>query len=124
MAKKGRVLIIDDDEDFIETTGALLEFEGFEIQGARTVEDGMELIKKTEPDVILLDIMFPEKKTRGFEAAEEIKELYPSIPVFAFSAINREFAFDFAKEDIKADEFINKPVETETLIELISTYID
>ncbi len=117
-----RVLIIDDDQDIIETTGALLQFEGFKVFSAETVEDGIEKIAEVSPDVILLDIMFPEKKTRGFDAAAEIKERYPNLPILAFTAINREYAFDFAKEDIQAEEFVNKPVETEKLVELIRKY--
>lgn len=120
---KGKVLIIDDDRDIVETTGALLEFEGFEIQSADNVEEGIGMIDTVKPDVVLLDIMFPEKKTRGFEAAAEIKEKHPELPILAFTAINREYAFDFTQEDIKADEFINKPVETDKLIELINKYI-
>lgn len=119
-----KVLIIDDDKDIIETTGALLEFEGFEIHSSETVEEGIAMIESVKPDIILLDIMFPEKKTRGFEAAGEIKEKYPAMPVLAFTAINREYAFDFTEEDIKADEFINKPVETDSLIEIINKYIE
>lgn len=117
------VLIIDDDKDIIETTSALLEYEGFKVHAAETVEEGMGMIETVSPDVILLDIMFPEKKTRGFDAASEIKEKHPSLPIIALTAINREYAFDFEKEDIKADEFINKPVETETLVKLIKKYV-
>lgn len=120
---KGRILIIDDDKDIIETTGALLEYEGFEVHHSETVEEGIELIGVTSPDIILLDIMFPEKKTRGFEAAGEIKQSYPDIPILAFTAINREYAFDFAKEDLKAEEFINKPVDTNRLVELINKHL-
>lgn len=123
MAQK-KILIIDDDLDIIETTGALLEYEGFEIHSAESVASGIEMIEKISPDLILLDIMFPEKKTRGFEAATEIKEKYPDLPIFALTAINREYAFDFAKEDIKAEEFINKPVETDKLIRLIKQYVE
>ncbi len=120
---KARVLIIDDDKDIIETTGALLEYDGFEVHHSESVEEGIEMIGVTSPDIILLDIMFPEKKTRGFEAAAEIKESYPNIPILAFTAINREYAFDFAKEDIKAEEFINKPVDTDRLINLINKHL-
>ncbi len=116
------ILIIDDDRDIIETTGALLEYEGFVIHSAETVEEGIRMIETVHPDIILLDIMFPEKKTKGFEAAESIKEKHPNLPILAFSAINREYAFGFAKEDIKAEEFINKPVETDKLVELINKY--
>ena len=118
-----KILIIDDDHDILETTGSLLEYEGFEIHSADSVERGMEMIAEISPGLVLLDIMFPEKKTRGFEAAEEIKEKYPQLPVFVLTAINREYAFDFAKEDIKADEFLNKPVKTDKLVKLIRKYL-
>jgi len=120
---KGKILIIDDDHDILETTGALLAHEGYEISCADTVEEGIEMIALISPDVILLDIMFPEKKTRGFEAAEEIKGKYPDVPVFILTAINREYAFVFNKQDIKADEFLNKPVKTDKIIELIQKYM-
>lgn len=118
-----KILIIDDDHDILETTGSLLEYEGFEIYSADSVEQGLEMIDEISPELVLLDIMFPEKKTLGFEAAEEIKEKYPQLPVFVLTAINREYAFDFAKEDIKADEFLNKPVKTDKLVKLIRNYL-
>ena len=122
MAEK-QILIVDDDEDMIETVSILLENEGFGISSADNVEAGLDLIRSETPDLVLLDIMFPEKKTRGFEAAAEIKEINPKLPVFAFTAINREYSFDFNKNEIQADEFINKPVATDKLVELIHKYI-
>ena len=118
-----KILIIDDDHDILETTGALLKHEGFDIHFSETVERGIEMIKEINPDLILLDIMFPEKKARGFEASLEINEKYPNIPVFVITAINREYAFDFNMDDVKADEFINKPVKTDNLVELIRKHI-
>lgn len=120
---KHKILIIDDDLDILESTGALLEYEGFEVHSADTVEAGLEMINEILPDLILLDVMFPEKKTRGFEAAVLIKETHPTLPVFAITAINREYAFDFSKDDIKVDEFINKPVKIERLVEMIGKYV-
>ena len=118
-----KILIIDDDLDILETTGALLKHEGFDIHSSETVERGIEMIKEISPDLILLDIMFPEKKTRGFEATNEIKKKYPHIPVIVLSAINREYSFDFNKDDVEADEFINKPVKTDNLVSLIKKHI-
>ena len=114
-----KILIIDDDLDILETMGSLLEAEGFQIHSAETVEKGLEMIETIAPDLVLLDVMFPEKKTRGFEAAAQIKAGHPKLPLFLLTAINREYAFDFAKEDIQAEEFVNKPVETKRLVELI-----
>ena len=120
---KTKVLIIDDDEDIIETTGELLKFEGFEIHSADTTEKGISMIDEISPDILLLDIMFPEKKTKGFDAAKEIKKKYPDLPIIVFTSINREYSFAFSEEDIKADEFINKPVDIKNLIELINKYV-
>jgi CheY-like chemotaxis protein len=114
-----KILIIDDDHDILETTGSILAHEGFEIHSADSVERGLELVDSLEPDIVLLDVMFPESRTRGFEAAAEIKSRKPSLPIIVLSAINREYAFDFTKETIMADEFLNKPVRTQKLIELI-----
>ena len=120
---KIKILIIDDDRDILETTGSLLRYEGYDIYFSETVERGMEMIKEIFPDLILLDIMFPEKKTLGFEASGEIKEKFPHIPVFVLTAINREYAFDFNIDDVKAEEFINKPVKTDNLVALIKKHI-
>ena len=54
-----KILIIDDDEDILETMGALLEYEGFKIHSADSVEKGIEMIPEVSPAVILLDVMFP-----------------------------------------------------------------
>ena len=118
-----KILIIDDDLDILETTGALLRNENYEVFSADTVERGIEMIDEVSPDLILLDIMFPEKKTRGFEASTEIKEKYPRIPIFALTAINREYAFDLNIDDIQAEEFINKPIKIDKLVEMIRNYI-
>ena len=118
-----KILIIDDDEDIIETVGELLKYEGYEIDSAITTEAGIEMLKTNPPDLVLLDIMFPDKKTKGFDAASIIKDLKPDLPLFVFTAINREYAFDFSKDDIKADEFINKPVKLDRLVEKIKHYI-
>ncbi|MFC1541759.1 response regulator transcription factor [Candidatus Latescibacterota bacterium] len=64
-----KILIIDDNLDILETMEALLKKEGFNIFSADTVDKGIMMINEFSPDIILLDIMFPEKKTLGFEAA-------------------------------------------------------
>ena len=117
-----KVLIIDDDTDIQVTTGSLLAHEGFEVFSAETVERGMEMVGEVLPDIVLLDIMFPEKKTRGFEAAGELKEKHPDLPIIALTAINRQYSFDFAQADIQAEEFVNKPVDTDRPVALIKKH--
>jgi len=118
-----RILIIDDDPDIHESLGSLLRSAGFEVHGSATVEKGIERIGEVRPDLIMLDIMFPEKRNHGFEAARRIKAEHPHLPVFVLSAVNRDFAFGFSKDDIEVEEFLDKPVRIERLLRLINSYI-
>jgi DNA-binding response OmpR family regulator len=123
MMSNKNILIVDDDQDILETMQALLEYEGFKIRSADNVDDGIKMIEEFAPGVVLLDVMFPEKKTLGFEAAVRIKEKFPQMPVFMITAINREYSFNFVKEDISADEFFNKPIDYDLLVKTINKYI-
>ncbi|MDA3938940.1 MAG: response regulator [Spirochaetia bacterium] len=120
---KNKILIIDDDEDIADNIQALLSFEGFEVIKSFHVDEGIKKIEDEKPDLVLLDIMFPEGKTLGFEAAIEIKKVRPKLPIFAFSAINRDYAFDFQKEDAHVEEFIVKPIDSKNLVNLINKYL-
>ena len=119
-----KILIIDEDEDIADNIQVLLSYEGFEVIVANHVEDGLEKIKNENPELVLLDIMFPEGKTLGFETAIDIKNLRPKLPVFAFSAINRDYSFDFQKEDAHVEEFLVKPVDSKSLVNLINKYLE
>lgn len=119
-----KILIIDDDEDIADNIQVLLSYEGFEVIVANHVEEGLEKIKNENPELVLLDIMFPEGKTLGFETAIDIKKLRPKLPVFAFSAINRDYSFDFQKEDAHVEEFLVKPVDSKSLVNLINKYLE
>lgn len=118
-----KIIIIDDDLDVLETTGALLENAGFEIHSSDSVEGGLEMIDRLSPDLILLDLLFPEHTSSGFLAAGTIKDRYPDLPLFVLTSINREYALDFTRDEVRADEFITKPVGIDRLVELIRQYI-
>ena len=113
------ILIIDDDEDILEITGALLRSEGFDVLSAVTVEKGLEIVRKMSPQLVLLDLVFPEDSFYGVKAAELIKRENPSMPVFMFSAVAREYAFGFRRSDVDVDEFLVKPVDTRRLVDMI-----
>ena len=83
----------------------------------------MELIEIVAPDVVLLDIVFPESTSGGFEAARDIKARFPRLPVIVFSALNRDYTLAFTREQIDADEFLTKPVRADKLMEIIRKLI-
>jgi len=117
------IVLIDDDLDLLETVGALLENAGFTIHSSDTVEGGLELIAAHSPDLVLLDLLFPEDSSLGPLTAAKIKKRYPGLPLFVMTAIYREYAFSVRREEIPADEFLTKPVRLERLIELIQGYV-
>jgi two-component system OmpR family response regulator len=116
-------VIIDDDLDMLEITGALLQDAGFEICTADTAEAGLELIAESSPDLVLLDLLFPEEPSVGFETAKMIKSRYPDLPLFVVTSINREYALDFSRAELHAEEIVIKPVQATRLIELIQRYV-
>jgi DNA-binding NtrC family response regulator len=118
-----KVLIIDDDLDILETIGALLQDRGFEIHSADTVEDGLKAIPEISPDLVLLDVLFPEDSHLGFKTTRIIKERFPGLTIFLLSAVNREYAFNGNEEKVEADEFLIKPVNIDRLVRLINQHV-
>ncbi len=65
MATKGRILIVDDDPDFVKTTKMILLADGYEVVVAEDARQGLEKIKESRPQLVLLDIMM-ESIFEGF----------------------------------------------------------
>ncbi|MGM0441579.1 MAG: ATP-binding response regulator, partial [Elusimicrobiota bacterium] len=107
---KNTVLIVDDTEENIKLAEAFLTPEGYDIVKASTGEECLEILKKEEIDIILLDVLLPGRS--GFEVCSDIKnnESTKLIPVIMVTALKE-------KEDrikgIKAgaDDFLTKPVD-------------
>ena len=119
-----KILIIDDDDDIIDSVQTLLSYEGFDVISANRVDSGLEKIENENPELVLLDIIYPEGQDVGFKAALDIKKLRPELHVFAFSALNRDYSFDFKKEDARVDEFVVKPINLKKLVDMINKYLE
>ena len=121
------VLIIDDDEDFHETIGAVLEAAGYAVTHARSGRQGLMLLEGSPPDAILLDVMM-ESSTEGYGVNFAIKNLpeYEAArdtPVIMVSNIEEtpEQRFPRAEELdlIRPDRYLTKPVDVGRLLELL-----
>ena len=84
MAKK--ILLVDDDVDFITITQAQLQKSGFDVEVAYNGEECLEKVTKNNPDLILLDVMMPGKD--GFDVCEKLKtdEETKRIPIILLTA--------------------------------------
>ena len=127
MAK--RILIIDDDVDFVDLNKAVLENNGFEVETAFSAREGMDKVQFDAPNLILLDLML-EKHDTGFSFAKSIKAdpRYKDIPVLMISAVASETGYEFSQEQdgywMKTDGFVPKPVEPDVLMQKINALLD
>jgi CheY-like chemotaxis protein len=119
------ILIVDDDLDIIDSLKMILEAHGHQISVKTDTEDLVECISQTHPDLIILDIIFPEDPHAGFAAARALHKAdkVKEIPVLLLSAVNQlsKMSFGFSETDISEDfmpvkGFIEKPVEPAVLI--------
>jgi len=67
------VLIVDDDEDFANTAATVLRAEGHEVQIELDTEEGRQSMENRCPDLVILDVMFPEDASAGFDLARVIR---------------------------------------------------
>ena len=117
------VMIVDDDEDFAVAAATVLRNSGYEIQVESDIPGAILSMKKKQPDLLILDVMFPESDEAGFELARNMKlfeETLKQIPILMLTAINSKFPLGFSSLDIDdnwlpVEDFLEKPVDFEIL---------
>ena len=93
--EKLKVLVVDDEEDFVELIKMRLEAKGYDVIVAFNGNDGLEKIKKEGPDAVLLDILMPGPD--GIKILKRIRRDNKDLPVFIVTAFSNEERFDKAK---------------------------
>lgn len=112
-----RILVVDDEPDFVETLGERLRFEQYEVISASSGSDALKKLSPP-PDMILLDIMMPEMDGVAFFKTLRASPQTASLPVVFISV--RSNAID--DPSISSDRqcfFVHKPFEMETLLNVI-----
>jgi DNA-binding response OmpR family regulator len=122
-----RIMIIDDDVDLADQTAEFLSCHGHEVRTRYTTEGALEELSEDRPDLVILDLMFPDNPVAGFELARRIRrsKLLKNLPVILLTAVNEEFPVDFSPRDIDsewmpAQDFIEKPVDLSLLLHRIA----
>ncbi len=123
MAKK--VLVIDDDNDFVESILNLLEARGYSVASASDGKEGVEKAKAEKPDLILLDVMMTTKD-EGFNVARQLQEIeeVKGTPVIMVTGVRKEMSLPFGFEPdqtwLPVKQILEKPVKPETLLNAVS----
>ena len=127
MEKRAKILLIDDDNDFVEATKIILESKPYEVIVAHEGDEGLRKAKEESPDLILLDIIMPVKD--GFTAAEQFKEdpqlsKIPVIMLTSFSTRGQQTGIPRARGySLEAEDYIEKPVSPEELLDRVQGYL-
>lgn len=117
------VLIADDDPDFVLATRRILETNGYRVLVAKNGEECIKMAKKHVPDMIILDVILPDKD--GYVVCSELKECRRThpIPVLMTTVLGRELKkTDFACEVAvwhEADDYADKPIKPEELLKKV-----
>ena len=107
MNNKGSVIAIVEDDESVRTSLKLnLELEGYTIFGAADGEEGIELINKEKPDLIILDVMMPKKD--GLQTCKELRNAGISTPLILLTARSAEVDKVLGLE-LGADDYLAKP---------------
>lgn len=122
-AGKKKILIVDDDADFVESVACFLEANHFTVLKARDGEQGLKLAKMERPDLILMDVMMDER-TEGFFTVQEMRRTseLKDVPIFVLSALYSavpEFDIKPDRGWLAHDEFLPKPIDVGRLLEKI-----
>jgi len=123
MTKKTKILIVDDDIDFVDSTRTILESKSYEVIIAHEGEEGLKKAREENPDLILLDVIMPVKD--GFTAAGQLKKdpqlsKIPLVMLTGFSTRRQESSIPVSRGfDLEAEEYIEKPVSPENLLAII-----
>lgn len=110
-----RILLVDDEEDLARALAALLRAERYEVRWAGSIDDAYEALADGEPDLVILDVMFPEGEAAGFALARDLRDARVDIPVLFLTA--RDALEDRVEGlDLGGDDYLTKPFATEELL--------
>jgi len=125
MSKKTKILLVDNDVDFIDLNKAVLENSGFDVVVAYSSAEGLDRVRFEQPDLIVLDLMM-EKHDSGFGFAKAMKAdpTTKNIPILMLTAVGSETGMEFSQELdgywMKTDDYANKPLLPEDLVKKIN----
>jgi DNA-binding response OmpR family regulator len=121
------IRIIDDDEEFADNIALILKKEGHTVEILNETEGAVESLAQKTPDLLILDVMFPENPSAGFDLARKIRETeeLKNLRVIMLTGVNQEFPMDFSSDDIDPDwipvqDFVDKSVAMSELLAKIN----
>jgi DNA-binding response OmpR family regulator len=127
MTENSKILLIDDDVDFVEATKIVLESKPYEVIVAYDGNDGLRKAREENPDLIILDIIMPGKD--GFTTAEQLKKdvKLNKIPVLVLTSYAEKGGESSIAVSggltLETEDYIDKPISPEELLKRVEKYL-
>jgi DNA-binding response OmpR family regulator len=120
MDKRPKILLVDDDADFLEATKGILISKSWNVITAPNGAKGIAMARTDKPDLVLLDMMMPEQD--GFLTAREFKAdpLLSKTPVLALTSFSVQLGSPF---DIEVDEYLQKSISPDELLGRVQAHL-
>jgi DNA-binding response OmpR family regulator len=111
-----KILIVDDDPDMVEATRIVLERDGYSVVNAPNLEEGLQKLADTKPDLLILDVMM-EEPDDGLRFARQVRRIGNKLPILMLTSVNRAMGLQIGKDEemVPVDEFVEKPVDPAAL---------
>jgi len=118
-----RILVIDDDNQLREMLKQLLEKNGYEVLSAENGRSGLKLFYEKGADLIITDLIMPEKE--GLETITELHQKAPGLKIIAISGGGRIRPEDYLQlsESLGADRSFKKPFNSKELLSAVSALL-
>ena len=109
----------------------VLRTDGHEVQVVLDTQTAVQNMEQRRPDLVILDVMFPENSSGGFELARAMRHRHASlrdVPVLMLTAVNTKFPLGFGAQDIDEDwlpvsDFLEKPVDLDLLRQRVAELV-
>jgi CheY-like chemotaxis protein len=122
-----KILVVDDDPDFVLVNRMILEAEGYEVLEAASGSGALEIACQQQPDLILLDVMM-STTLEGVDVSREIESdpNLKDVPIIMISSIaTSEYAADFPDDErIPIAAWISKPIQPAVLLKTVRRFVD
>jgi two-component system, OmpR family, alkaline phosphatase synthesis response regulator PhoP len=127
MADKKKILLVDDDPDFVEAVRVIVESGGYEVRVAYDGQEGLDAVAEEKPDLIVLDVMMPVMNGHAACARLKADKATASIPIILLTAVaDRVTTSTYTHRDMlesEAEDYMPKPVEPAELLALIKSWL-
>ena len=128
-----KIYIIYDDRNIVEAMTVVLKANGYKVGSQYNEDNVIENLKAQKPDLVILDVIFPQNPSAGFDIARQIRnnKETASISIIMLSAINEKgvYAGTFSNNDrddawLPVDQFLEKPINNDQLLQKIKAVLE